>query len=284
MRARRDATLYLGTSSWSESAWVGPFYPKGTKPGAFLTVYAEEFRAVEADVTYYRVPDQKLVDGWNRKTPEGFRLCAKFPRGIVHAGDGPRPDATKVLVWEHVAEDTERFLTNMQRMGEKLGPLLLQFPYFNKQAFPSREPFLERLADFLDRLPNDVRVAVEVRNRDWIDAELTALLRARSRALALVDLAYLPHPADWPKRVGGKPGDLVTADFVYARLIGDRKKTEAAAEKFDRVVLDMSRRLDRWAELLDVLRHQVDEVYAFANNHYAGYGPGTIRDLAGRLV
>ncbi len=277
------ARSYLGTSSWSEKDWVGPFYPQGTKPAGYLSLYAEQFDAVEADVTYYRVPDARLVDGWRAKTPAGFKLCAKFPRSIVHAGSGPKPDGSKVLRMEFVSGDTERFITAMQRLGDRCGPLVLQFPYFNKSAFQDLEPFLERLDAYLSELPKDLRYAVEVRNKHWISAPLLACLRKHAVALVLVDLLYMPHPKELVRLVGGEPSNLLTTDFTYLRLIGDRKRTEAATEHFDHIALDLTDRLDAWAELLVVLRTQVDEVYAFANNHFAGYGPGTIRDFAQRL-
>ena len=271
-------TLYAGTSSWSSKDWVGPFYPEGTKPGDYLRSYATRFDAVEADVTYYRIPDARMVDGWVRKTPPGFRLCAKFPRSIVHGGDGARPDPRTVLVPDVVAADTERFLEVMGRMGERLGPLVLQFPYFNQGVFADRGPFLERLDAYLGTLPDGFRYGVELRNKAWIDAELLELLRGHGVALVLVELAYMPHPASLARKL-----DLVTADFVYARLIGDRKAVDAATETFDRIVLDRGEQLDRWAELLRDLLPQVREAYVFANNHYAGHGPATIRDLVARL-
>ena len=89
--------LRYGTSSWSEKAWAGTFYPAGMPAGAWLGSYAERFDTVEADNTYYRVPAPALVRGWRDRTPEGFVLAAKFPRSVVHAGDGPRPDAEVVL-------------------------------------------------------------------------------------------------------------------------------------------------------------------------------------------
>jgi len=274
--------LRWGTSSWSEKSWVGPFYPPGTPPGDFLTEYATQFDTVEADVTYYRVPDARMVAGWRRKTPEGFTLSAKFPRSIVHCGDGPRPDAERLLVPEYVQEDTERFLERMAELGDRCGPLVLQFPYLNRKAFSSPEPFLERLAAYLDDLPPEFRYGVEVRNKTWIGGALLELLRARNVALVLVDLLYMPHPAELSDLTGGHHA-LLTADFAYARLIGDRKRVDAAAEaRFDRVVVDQSSRLARWAELLVAVRESVPEAYVYANNHYAGHGPATIRDLAAR--
>ena len=95
---------------------------------------------------------------------------------------------------------------------------------------------------------------------------------------AKLDLAYMPHPADLARDL-----DLVTADFAYARLIGDRKAVEERTKTFDRIVIDQGPRLARWAELLLELIPRVRETFAYANNHYAGFGPETIRDLARRV-
>lgn len=268
----------FGTSSWSETDWVGPFYPRGTKPGDFLRVYAQVFDTVEADTTYYRVPSASLVRGWAEKTPESFRICAKFPRTVVHGGEGAAPDASSILDSPRALAECDAFLAALRLLGPRRGPVVLQFPYFNRSAFAGPEPFLARLDAFLARLPQDVRVAVELRNKAWLAEPLFALLRARRAALVLSELPYLPHPADLAARF-----DVVTADFVYARLIGDREATEAACERFDRVVLDKDESLDRWARTLVELAPRAKEVHAYANNHYQGHGPATIRALQARV-
>ncbi|MFN0009060.1 MAG: DUF72 domain-containing protein [Planctomycetota bacterium] len=268
-----------GTSSWSEKGWIGPFYPAGTRPQDMLGFYATQFGTVEADTTYYRIPSREMVRGWRTKTQEGFLLAAKFPRSVVHGGEGAKPDEKSILVWEKVGGDVERFLDVMGELGEKCGPLVVQLPYLNQTAFAGLQSFLERLEPFLDRLPDGFRYAVEVRNKSWIGEELLGALRQRRMALVLVDLSYMPHPADLAERF-----DLVTADFTYARLIGDRAAVEAKTETFDRIVIDQGSRLDRWAELLRDLLPRVRETFAYANNHYAGFGPETIRDLARRVA
>ncbi len=272
------AKLWFGTSSWSEESWSGVFYPPGLPKGDQLRHYATQFETVEADVTYYRVPDDRLVRGWDAKTPEGFRLAAKFPRSIVHGGEEATPDPKRVLVADAVAEDLTRFLANMRLLGKKCGPLVLQFPYFNQKVFASSRPFLERLASFLDLLPKDFRYGVEIRNKTWIGEELLTLLRARNVALVWVDLAYMPHPAELAKRF-----EIVTAEFAYARLIGDRKHIDSLTTTFDKIVVDQSESLATWAELLRETLERGHEVYTYANNHYAGFAPATIRDLAARV-
>lgn len=266
------ARVWIGSSSWSEKAWAGTFYPVGVRPADYLTYYATRFPAVEADTTYYRVPSRALVAGWDRKTPAGFRLCAKFPRSIVHGGEGPEPDADRIL--DAAGQDTAEFLETMGLLGTKCGPLVLQFPYFNRRAFGEVEPFLERLDGYLARLPDGFRYAVELRNKSWIGEPLLEVLRAHGVALCLVDLAYLPHPH---ALAGGL--NLCTTDFVYARLIGDRKAVDKLTRVLDHVVIDQSRRLEKWGELIADLAPQVTEVFAFCNNHYAGFAPQTVADL-----
>jgi len=271
-------TLLYGTSSWSAKGWVGPFYPERTKAAEYLRHYGAVYRTVEADTTYYGVPRPAVVDGWVEKTPEDFVLSAKFPRGIVHAGEGPRPDGDKLLVPEHCGAELETFLAAMGRLGPRCGPLVLQFPYLAPDVLPDPDVFLQRLDAQLGSLPERFRYAVEVRNRDLLDETLCDLLRRHHTALVLADVRNMPHPADLAGRL-----DLLTADFTYIRLIGDRRATEAKTKTFDRLVLDQGARLDRWAGLLLGLRERVDLGLIYANNHFAGFGPDTIDALAERM-
>ncbi len=270
--------LRLGCSSWTEKGWSTAFYPAGLAPSEQLRHYATRYDTVEADVTYYRVPSRSMVLGWRERTPDGFVLSAKFPRSIVHAGAAAQPDASRVLVWEHVARDCEQFLESMTLLGPKCGPLVLQFPYFNRSAFASSGPFLERLDAFLARLPRELRYGVELRNKSWIDETLLALLRRHRAAFVLVELPYMPHPADLARRF-----DLVTCDFAYARLIGDRRRIDALTDVLDRTVVDQSASLTRWAALAHDLLQRAQRVYVYANNHFAGFAPATIDELSMRV-
>src|SRR5215468_2222990 len=122
--------LYLGTVSWSKQDWVGSFYPTSLKPAEFLDTYARSFRTVEIDATFYRIPTTAMVAAWRNRTPKEFVFAAKVPQLITHA---------KRL--SNCEQELSRFLKIMEPLGSKLGPLLLQFPYYNKNTFASREQF-----------------------------------------------------------------------------------------------------------------------------------------------
>jgi uncharacterized protein YecE (DUF72 family) len=264
----------FGTSSFSSKDWVGPFYPPGTRPPDYLRIYATRYDTVEIDATYYGVPRAQTVAGWNEKTPEGFIVAAKVPRDIVHGGDGARPDPERVLDPDATYAVRDQFLGVMAGLGEKLGPLLIQFPFFNARAFPEPGPFRERLDRFLGDLPGGFCIAVEIRNRDWLDAAFADLLRAHGAALVLTDQAWMPHGDEVESRF-----DPVTAPFSYIRLLGDHKEMDRITTTWDREVVDRTPRLRRWAEVLARLFEREVPAFVYANNHYAGHAPATLDRL-----
>ncbi len=270
-----QALVRFGTSSFSSKDWVGPFYPRGTPARAFLTAYARHFDTVEVDSTYYALPSARLVDGWAEKVPDGFVLSAKFPKSIVHAGKTFKPDATRIMDPDATYEDRDVFLETMRRMGDKLGYLLIQFPYLNRATFPSDGPFVERLDTFLRDLPKEgLRYAVEIRNKAWLKPGYVDLLRRHGVSLVLVDQAWMPHGDEVTPRL-----DVVTGPDCYVRLLGDRKKIEAVTTTWDEEVLDHTDRMLRWATLIRNMMKQGVRTFVYVNNHYAGHAPTTVRRL-----
>jgi uncharacterized protein YecE (DUF72 family) len=255
--------IRLGTSAFTAAGWEGTFYPAGMKPADFLCYYATKFDTVEVDSTFYRTPAVSTVKGWYAKTPRGFLFAAKVPQMITHE---------KMLV--DCDDDFQVFLKAMDNLGEKLGPLLLQFGYFNKKAFASVNEFLARLVPFLKKIPREYRFAVEIRNKYWLVPALVDALRERNIALALVDQAWMPRPKQQFARV-----DPITADFTYVRWLGDRKGIELKTKIWDKIIVDRTAELGEWVDVLKKVHERKIQILAFANNHYAGYGPGTIEEF-----
>ncbi|MDJ0976654.1 MAG: DUF72 domain-containing protein [Planctomycetota bacterium] len=269
------APVRFGTSSFSSKDWVGPFYPQGMQPGAFLTHYAKHFDAVEIDATYYAVPRARIVDGWVDKTPDGFAICAKFPRSIVHAGRKATPDPARILMPDATYDDRDDFLRVISRLGDRLDTLLIQFPYFNRKVFPSPGPFLERLDVFLRDLPKEgFSYAVEVRNKAWLKPEFAAILAKHGVSSTLVDQAWMPHGDRHVEQI-----ETHTGPVQYVRLLGDRKKIETVTKTWEEEVLDHGPSMERWARLLAAFMQQGRRTLVFVNNHFAGHAPTTVRRL-----
>ena len=265
--------MRIGTSSWSSPDWRGSLYPEGAAPGEFLAHYATHFDTVECDATFYRIPSAKTVDGWRDRTPPRFLLAAKLPKEITH---------DKGLV--DCAAPVNEFLAVMERLGDKLGPILAQFAYVAKgqdaNEYATGASFRERLASFLALWPKERALAVEVRNASWIAPPLLELLKARGIPLAFS--AYYTMPA--PEALFAGP-DPRTAELTYVRFIGDHKKMDALVAKqkaegkrageWSALAVDRRAEMRRWAVTLKSAAK--GPVLAYFNNHYAGFAPDSAR-------
>ena len=236
--------LYIGTQGFAFRDWRGSFFPGHATPSRYLELYSRQFRTVEIDSTFYGIPKPATVVGWRQRTPPDFYFTAKFPQAITHE---------KMLV--ECDELTQCFIDTMRHLGEKLGPLLLQFSYrFGPDRF-------DDLARYLDVLPLDLRFAVELRNRNLYDTEICDMLRARNVALTLHDLYYMPRHEE------------TTTDFVYIRWLGRR----AALKVFNRIQLDRADEQAWWAERVQRFVEQGLMVFGYFNNHWAGHAPASAR-------
>ena len=110
-------------------------------------------------------------------------------------------------------------------LATKLGPMVFQFPFFSRSVFKTQADFLDKLAPFLKKLPHDYKFAVEIRNKEWLDAGLADLLREHGVALVLQDRSRMPGPTELAEKF-----DPITTDWTYIRWLGDRKGIEADHE------------------------------------------------------
>jgi uncharacterized protein YecE (DUF72 family) len=247
--------VLIGTQGWNYTAWAGPFYPPGTRPAEFLSMYARAFRAVEVDSTFYAIPAAKVVRGWADRTPDGFTFALKMPQEVTH--ERRLRDADDVV---------SEFLDRARELGPKLGPVLVQMgPDFS----PDELGALER---FIPRLPRDLRFAVEVRQSKWMQPrvlpDLLALLAEHGAALALSDGRWISR--ETMTELAERP----TAEFHYVRWMGpNRDITDYSHLQFDR-----GEEIRSWSDVLKRAALTTD-VYGFFNNHFAGHSPANAREM-----
>jgi uncharacterized protein YecE (DUF72 family) len=253
--------LRLGTSSFQADGWNGAFYPTGTKPADYLSYYATQFDTVEVDSTFYYAPSASTVTGWARKTPDKFTFALKIPQLITHE---------KVLV--DCEDEFNNFVSVAELLGEKLGPMLFQFGYFNRSVFTSRAQFIARLKPFLRKLPQGHKFAIEIRNKHWLTAGFFKLLREHNVAFVLTDQSWMPAPNEIFAKV-----DPITADFTYIRWLGDRKGIEQVTKIWNRIVVDRTAEMTSWVDVCTKIQRRGVTIYGYFNNHYAGFGPASVQ-------
>jgi uncharacterized protein YecE (DUF72 family) len=236
--------LYLGTSGWSYADWEGTLYPEGLPAAARLAEYAKHYATVEIDSTFYGTPRRSTVEKWRNVAPRGFLFAAKFPQEITHDLNLAGADA-----------ETDAFLQTMAELGDRLGPLLLQLPpSFTVEG-------MGVLEDFLKRLPEGFRYAVEVRHRSWLGSDLPEMLGERGVALTLIDFPRMPRM------------DQATAGFSYIRWLGDRREFP---EGHTHLKKGRDDDLLWWEGVVDRFLEEGRTVFAYANNHYQNHSPSTL--------
>jgi uncharacterized protein YecE (DUF72 family) len=166
----------------------------------------------------------------------------------------------------------EEFVKTMDILGPTLGPMVFQFPVFDKWKFPKQDSFLTVLAPFLKKLPTDHRFAVEIRNKKWLDVKFADVLREHNVGLALTDTSFVPRPWEMEEKF-----ELITADFTYVRWLGDRKGIEGQIETWDKVIVDRKNDLKNSVDVLKQMANtkKILKMFAYANNHYQGHAPAT---------
>jgi uncharacterized protein YecE (DUF72 family) len=239
--------LHVGTMGWSYGFWKGKFYPETLSSKEFLAYYAKQFTTVEVDSTFYRIPRTQSVLDWKEQTPEGFLFSLKFPQIITH-----------VKMLENCQEETSVFLERVGLLKEKLGALLLQFPY----TFSGEH--VQLLRDFLENLPKKHRYVVEVRNRKLLNASLYSLLRDNNVVLAWVDSPFMPMISE------------MTSDFIYARWEGDRRRVKGT---LGRIEVDKAEKIKQWADRLKPFLEKQTEFFGYFSKYYSGHSPSDAKAL-----
>ena len=180
--------IWVGTSGYNYPEWKGTFYPETLPASKMLPYYAARFPTVEINYTFYRAPNEKILAGWDKATPERFKLTLKAPKRITH--DARLRDC---------ADRVRQFLETASILGPKLGVLLFQLP-------PNLKKDAALFDAFLDAFPPRVCAAFEFRHVSWLDEEIYSRLRARNLALCVADSEKLSTPVE------------ITADYGYFRL------------------------------------------------------------------
>jgi len=253
---RMAARIRVGTQGWNYDAWVGPFYPAGTRPADFLTIYSRAFDTVEVDSTFYATPAVKTVQGWAQRTPDDFVFALKLPQEITHERR-----------LRNIDDAAAEFFDRARELGPKLGPILIQLgPDFGPSELPA-------VAQLLPKLPRDMRFAIEFRQRGWIHDGVLALLAEHNVALTLSDGRWIQRKQ--MMNLASRP----TADFLYVRLMG----IDQSIVDYSRIQLDRTRDLETWTSVLWPYAEQGREVFTYVNNHFAGHSPSSGRELQ-RLV
>lgn len=250
---------YFGTMGWAYDDWRDVFYSRDVAQGRMLEEYATVFNAVELDTTFYGAPRPTTLDSWAAATPAHFLFSAKVPKAVTHE--------RRLRLASEAALDFGGLLR--ERLGKKLGALLLQLP----PDFTADEE--STLLDFCGAIASARRETglpwvVEFRDDSWLKTDVVSALADRGFYVATTERLDFGIP------------------LRYLRLLG----IENSVARFDERQLPRDPDLDTWAARIEkdtkVSPSAPESAgsrpsLVFARNFFEGHAPATLFELQRRL-
>ncbi|MCU1288805.1 MAG: hypothetical protein JWN60_1034 [Acidobacteria bacterium] len=250
--------IQIGCQGWNYADWVTKagdetvFYPRGTKPNEMLALYAEIFDTIEVDSTFYAIPPVSTVENWYKKTPGHFTFSLKMPQEITHE------HLLRESSFPVVTEFCERILT----LKEKLAAVLIQLP----PHFEASKENALALKNFLTWLPQDIRFAVEFRQRDWMVEWTYEELKKNNVALCLVEGNWISREKMF------EAIEKTENEFSYIRFMGERDLV-----RFDKVYRQGDVNLQIWKGEIENIKAK--DIYIYFSNYYEGHAPESVNKL-----
>ncbi|RMG34610.1 MAG: DUF72 domain-containing protein [Methanobacteriota archaeon] len=237
----------IGTSGYSYKDWEGVFYPEGLPSGKKLDFYAQHFKAVEINSTYYSIPNRTVFFHLNRKTPADFEFIVKTHQQTTHAREGSA-DAMQVLI-EAIQPIVE---------SGKFSGFLAQFPYSFKNT-PTNRDYLLKTKELCEEYP----LFVEFRNWTWNRPEVFQFLKENQ--IGYVNVDQPPLRGLLPRQA------IATTEVAYVRFHGRNSENwwEGTNEtRYD--YLYSEQELREWINPLTELIKRTVKTFIFFNNHPKG--------------
>ena len=169
-----------------------------------------------------------------------------------------------------------RFLKMLEPMRDKVGPLMLQFEYLNKNKMPSKTAFLERLDEFFEQAPKGYDYAVETRNPNYLAEDFFGFLRAHGLGFVLLEGYYMPPIAEVAAE-----HNVRTAEYSILRLHGPDRQgmEERTGGLWGEIVDPKDDGLGAAASIISQNAKEGIRTVVNVNNHYEGCAPLTIQRL-----
>jgi uncharacterized protein YecE (DUF72 family) len=218
---------FIGTSGWYYPHWQIKFYPDNLTRSHWLEYYSRHFDTVELNNTFYQLPADKTFKAWQISTPASFIFAVKASRFITH-----------IRRLRNMDDALDRFITRVQLLKQKLGPLLYQL-------HPQMKRDDKLLEDFLSLLPAGFQHVFEFRDNSWFDDRIFQLLNKYNAGFCIYDMPDSNTPL------------ISTADFAYIRFHGSQ-------ELYGSNYRDSE--LKRWAELIKDNFSRLGNIYIYFNN------------------
>jgi len=286
---KKEKLLRIGACSWKYDSWIGLIYSGEAKKN-FLKEYSQFYSTVEVDQWFWslfpgspiKLPDLKVVEDYNSSVPDDFKFTVKVPNSITlthyysHKAKGPLEENPYFFSNEIFNE----FLERLSPIHDKLGPIMFQFEYLNRQKMPDQNTFMEKLDGFINSCPKGFDYAIETRNPNYLNKNYFEFLGSHRLSHVFLQGYYMPFIVE----VYEKYKDYITNSAVI-RLHGPNRKEieKTTKKKWNKIVAPKDDELRGISQLINKLHEREIEIFVNVNNHYEGSAPKTIGKIVANV-
>ncbi len=282
--------IRIGTCSWKYDSWKGIIYPDKDKFN-YLEEYAKHFNTVEIDQWFWSLfeskkpvlPQESDVKDYAQSVPDDFKFTIKIPNSITltHYYNKNKSEPIKHNPYFLNTKLFTEFLDSLNPMKKKVGALMFQFEYLNKQKISGLTEFIERFEGFIESVNDEYTYGVEIRNPNFLKKPFFEFLKRNNIAMVFLQGYYMPPV--W--NVFNEFKEYQTSTTII-RLHGpDRldieKKTRGI---WNQIVEPKDEDLDKISQIIYYLKNKKIDAFINVNNHFEGSAPLTIKKINKMLI
>lgn len=271
--------MRIGTCSWKYESWRGLVYPEFGDIN-YLEEYSKVYNTVEIDQWFWSLnkhnavlPKPFVVEGYNDVTPSDFKFSIKVPNSLTLT----HYYKSQIINPFFLSHDLmEAFIDSLRPLHEKIGLLMFQFEYLNKQKMKSLSEFISKINKFISSYKHGIKIGIETRNPNYLTDEYFSFLKENRITPVFLQGYYMPSIIEIYQKF-----ESYINEQIVIRLHGyDRERIEERTKKiWDQIVEPKD---DELVEIINVVRDLKSkdiEIFMNVNNHYEGSAPLTIKKI-----
>lgn len=277
--------LRIGTCSWKYDSWKGILYPN-TEKFNFLEEYSKYYNTVEVDQWFWSLfdngkvilPKENDAKSYAESVPVDFKFTIKIPNSLTltHFYRKNKIEALKPNPHFLSSKLFEKFLETLKPLNKKIGVLIFQFEYLNKQKLSGLSEFIDRFGRFFESVDKDFNYGIELRNPNYLKQPFFDYLIRNNLAMVFLQ-GYYMQPI-W--EIFNEYRDKIRSTTVI-RLHGPDRKSieEKSGSEWNQIIEPKDDELDKIVEIINYLSNKKIDIYLNVNNHYEGSAPLTIQKI-----
>jgi len=279
------AIFRIGTCSWKYDSWKGIIYSAKAEQN-YLDEYSKHFNTVEIDQWFWSLlsekriilPKETDVKLYADSVPDDFKFTIKIPNSITLTHFYRKNNAEPLKENPHFLDTGlfNSFTDSLKSMSDKIGVLMFQFEYLNKQKMSGLDEFVERVEPFFQSLDSTHTYGVELRNPNYLKKPFFDLLERNNLSMVFLQGYFMPNI--WQTFEEHK--DHLSTTVVIRLHGGDRAGMEEKTNKvWNKIVEPKDEDIEKVRRMIYSLRRKEVDLYVNVNNHYEGSAPLTIEKI-----